>query len=75
MARRKTRRSISVRGLTYQRLKGYCDARGIAVSAYLETIIAADMAAMGVPEETVLRPRPTRERADTEEIAGQHFTF
>ena len=40
MAKRQTRRSISVKGITYQRLKDYCEACGLSVSGYLEDIIA-----------------------------------
>lgn len=40
MAKPKTRRSISVKGLTYQRLKDFCDEHGMSVSGFLEEIIA-----------------------------------
>ena len=76
MAKRQTRRSISVKGITYQRLKDYCDATGCSVSGYLEEIIAEKLDAAGVPVPTVLKARPER-KADTqtEEIVSQHFTF
>jgi len=76
MAKRQTRRSISVKGITYQRLKDYCDARGVSVSGYLEEIIAEKLDAAGVPVPTVLRARPQRKaEAPAEEIVSQHFTF
>jgi hypothetical protein len=76
MAKRQTRRSISVKGITYQRLKDYCDAQGKSVSGYLEEIIAEKLDAAGVPVPTVLKPRPTRKNSsETEEIVSQHFTF
>jgi hypothetical protein len=76
MAKRQTRRSISVKGITYQRLKDYCDAQNKSVSGYLEEIIAEKLDAAGVPVPTVLKPRPTRKNAvETEEIVSQHFTF
>ena len=76
MAKRQTRRSISVKGITYQRLKDYCDAEGKSVSGFLEEIIAARLDAAGVPVPTVLKPRPQRKpAAETEEIVSQHFTF
>jgi hypothetical protein len=76
MAKRQTRRSISVKGITYQRLKDYCDAEGESVSGFLESIIAERLDAAGVPIPTVLRPRPQRTNAgDSEEIVSQHFTF
>jgi hypothetical protein len=76
MAKRQTRRSISVKGITYQRLKDYCDAQSLSVSGYLEDIIAEKLDAAGVPVPTVLKPRPAREpAAEAEEIVSQHFTF
>jgi len=38
-----TRRSISVKGTTYRRLKEHCDAQGRAVSNWLEEAIAQKM--------------------------------
>jgi hypothetical protein len=76
MAKRQTRRSISVKGITYQRLKDYCDGTGKSVSGFLEDIIAEKLDAAGVPIPTVLKPRPQRaEPAEAEEIVSQHFTF
>ncbi|MFV8751349.1 hypothetical protein ACNOYE_12460 [Nannocystaceae bacterium ST9] len=60
MAKRQTRRSISVKGITYQRLKDYCDATGKSVSGYLEDIIAEKLDAAGAPIPTVLKARPQR---------------
>jgi len=77
MAKRNTRHSISVKGLTYQRMKDYCEKKDRSISGYLEEIIAKDMTARGVPEQTVLRPRPTKpkEEVDEEDIISNHFTF
>ncbi|NVB38077.1 hypothetical protein G6O69_09560 [Pseudenhygromyxa sp. WMMC2535] len=76
MAKRQTRRSISVKGITYQRLKDYCDANGFSVSGYLEEIIAEKLDAAGVPVPTVLKARPQRQpETEPEEIVSQHFTF
>ena len=57
MAKRQTRRSISVKGITYQRLKDFCDTNGLSVSGYLEEIIAERLDAAGVPVPTVLKAR------------------
>jgi hypothetical protein len=57
MAKKQTRRSISVKGITYQRLKAYCDANKKSVSGYLEEIIAEKLDAMGAPVPTTLRPK------------------
>ena len=76
MAKRQTRRSISVKGITYQRLKDYCDTNNISVSGFLEDIIAERLDAAGVPVPTVLKARPERKaEVPAEEIVSQHFTF
>lgn len=78
MAKRQTRRSISVKGLTYQRLKNYCETQGVSVSGYLEDIIARrlDEANVPVPERVEPRPDPTPKGVhDSDEIISQHFTF
>ena len=75
MAREQTRRSISVKGLTYQRTKDYCDANGQSVSGFLEDILAEKLDAAGVPVPTVLRPRPKKQQERVEHIVSQHFTF
>lgn len=80
MAKRQTRRSISVKGITYQRLKNFCEAQGLSVSGYLEDIIAnrLDEANVPVPERVDPRPEPaavTKAPHDPDEIISQHFTF
>ena len=75
MAKRQTRRSISVKGITYQRLKDYCDREGRSVSGFLEEVLAEKLDAANVPIPTVLAPRPQRKNSEPEEIVSQHFTF
>jgi hypothetical protein len=82
MAKRQTRRSISVKGITYQRLKNFCEAQNLSVSGYLEDIIAnrLDEANEPVPERVDPRPEPTTAKPagaphDPDEIISQHFTF
>ncbi|HEY0133647.1 MAG TPA: hypothetical protein VGB85_06190 [Nannocystis sp.] len=75
MAKRQTRRSISVKGITYQRLKDFCESSGLSVSGYLEDIIAEKLDAAGVPVPTVVKPRPTSKLVDADDIVSQHFTF
>lgn len=75
MAKKKsTRRSISLKGLTYQRLKNYCEAERKSVSGYLEEIIAEKLDAAKVPMPKRLEPRPEKP-VTSEDIADQHFTF
>lgn len=77
MGKRQTRRSISVKGITYRRLKEYCDANGKSVSGYLEEIIGEKMDAAGVPVPAAPLPRaaPRTDDATSEAIVSQHFTF
>ena len=76
MAKQQTRRSISVKGITYQRLKDYCDGQRTSVSGFLEEIIAQQLDAAGVPIPTILKPRPQRKLSDNDDsIVSAHFTF
>jgi hypothetical protein len=75
MAKRQTRRSISVKGITYQRLKNFCEEQSLSVSGYLEDIIAAKLDAANVPVPERVDPRPKPKSNEPEEIISQHFTF
>ena len=75
MAKRQTRRSISVKGITYQRLKNYCEVEGLSVSGYLEDIIANKLDAANVPVPEKVEPRQRTKISEPEEIISQHFTF
>lgn len=77
MARKQTRRSISVKGLTYQRLKNYCERNGDTISGFVERLVSEKMDEAGEPiPEKVDPPRPkslTPEEID--QSGSQHFTF
>lgn len=78
MAKRQTRRSISVKGLTYQRLKNFCEAQNLSVSGFLEQIIADNLDAQNVPIPERVEPRPQAKPGgpvEREDIISQHFTF
>ena len=81
MAKRQTRRSISVKGITYQRLKNFCEDTGLSVSGYLEQIIADKLDAQNVPVPEKVEPRPAPARqpegptGEEPAIISQHFTF
>ena len=68
MGKRQTRRSISIRGLSYQRLQDYCEQEGRTISGWLEDVISERMAAVRFPEPTVLRPRPASKRVKAEDL-------
>ncbi len=76
MAKRQTRRSISVKGITYQRLKNYCEDQNLSVSGFLESVIAEQLDAANVPVPEKVEPRPSAgKEPQREEIISQHFTF
>ena len=56
-AKKNKRYSLSVMGLTGQRLRARCSHHGVSVSGYVEELIAAALDAEGWPEEKILRPR------------------
>lgn len=70
----RSRRSISVKGITYQRVKNHCQDQGKSISGYLEEIIKEKLDEAGVPVPEKLEVPPPKEQ-DPEEIASQHFTF
>lgn len=77
MGKRQTRRAISVKGITYQRLADYCKAEGRSVSGFIEDIVAEKLDAAGVPVPEVLRPRgpTTKKSIDIEEQCAACFTW
>ena len=74
MAKRQTRRSVSMKGLTYQRVRKYCDAHGVSISKFVEDLINERLDALGVPQETVLDSTPVKPRT-VGEFKGSIFTF
>jgi len=77
MARRQTRRSISVKGLTYQRLKSFCESQTppLSLSGFVEELVIKKLDELGAPEETVLIPRPVKTTKNLDNFTGSHFTF
>jgi hypothetical protein len=65
MAKTQKRRSISVRGEVYDRVKKYCDSKGISMSAYVEDRILEALGGRGVSTST----------GGTQSEINQHFTF
>ena len=67
MATKQTRRSISVRGTTYDNLRRYCEQQGISMSEVVEGEIARVLSRAGstgrpapVPYDKVVAPRIAR---------------
>ena len=58
MAKKQTRRSISVSRTTYERLKAFCEANNVSMSQLVETRVNAFLGE-GSPDLGTLTPRPT----------------
>lgn len=57
MAAKKKRRTVSMSGKTYNRLRAYCEAKKVPMAALVEKLVAREMDAQGVDE--VVAPPPT----------------
>jgi hypothetical protein len=57
MAKKQTRRSISVSRATYERLKAFCETQGISMSQFVETRVGDVLTSENVPT----RPAAPRE--------------
>lgn len=84
MAKKQTRRSISVSRSTYERLKSYCETHGISMSQFVETRVGDFLGRSEPPMRTgvpVSRPTsaPPKEEPekgnDADLTADQIFTF
>ena len=73
--KRQSRRSISVNGLTYARLKNYCDRFGMSVSGELERIIHHSMDNVAQPYATAPLPKQEKPKPVVENDGSQYFTF
>jgi hypothetical protein len=74
------RRSISVKGITYQWLKDYCrpgEPDGRSISGLMEEIIAKHLEAEGCPKPEFVNDTPRKKAKDfeNERPAGNYFTF
>jgi len=60
MAKKQTRRSISVSRTTYERLKAFCEANNISMSQFVETRVGDFLGSNeGITTITPVAPRPT----------------
>lgn len=74
MAKRQTRRAISVKGLTYQRVKKYCEENDESISGFVEKVVKERLDQLGWPDETKLEPR-TIKPPTLGNFEGSSFTF
>jgi hypothetical protein len=61
MAKKQTRRSISVSRTTYERLKAFCETQNISMSQFVETRVGDFLSSPGVDAPAAVaeaRPRP-----------------
>jgi hypothetical protein len=83
MAKKQTRRSISVSRVTYERLKSYCETQGISMSQFVETRVGdflgrTDTAISHHPSQPRISPKkegPLQPDPDIKLTADQIFTF
>ena len=80
MSRKKqTRRSISVKGITYQWIFDYCQGQDppLSISGFIENVTQEYLEKTGVPRPTVLKERPRAKKKEFEDDPpwGNHFTF
>ena len=60
MAKKQTRRSISVSRTTYERLKAFCESNNISMSQFVETRVGDFLGNEGTTTVDVIRPTPPR---------------
>jgi hypothetical protein len=69
MAKKQTRRSISVSRNTYERLKMYCETQGISMSQFVELRVGDFLGRKDTgPMETISRPPPVKVARDTRDL-------
>lgn len=71
MAKKQTRRSISVSRATYERLKAYCETNDISMSQFVERRVGAFLGRYQQPEPTP----ETESDPDLKLTPEQIFTF
>ena len=74
MAKKQTRRSISVSRNTYERLKAYCETTGVSMSSFVEERVGDFL---GRSERPVRKPSTETEKRDPDvkNTPDQIFTF
>lgn len=76
MAKKQTRRSISVSRTTYERLKSYCETNGISMSQFVERRVGDYLGRPADrPSVTDIRPTSETEDPDVKLTPDQIFTF
>lgn len=71
MAKKQTRRSVSIRGSTYEQIRKYCERQGMSMSEFVEARIATFFGNGGSREDSDGEPLGEDELKD----AARYFTF
>ncbi len=74
MAKKQTRRSISVSRDTYNRLRAYCETNGISMSQFVEMRVG-DFLGRTEKAAVVEKKEPLSQDPDVKLTADQIFTF
>jgi len=72
--RKKTRRSISVKGATYRMFKVLAERRGLPVSALTEQVMLRELDGTGIVDPGAAPVAPATS-TEPEAIPSAHFTF
>jgi hypothetical protein len=75
MAKKQTRRSISVSRSTYERLKSYCETNGISMSQFVETRVGDFLGRTDRNQRNRPAPPPKSGDPDVKLTPDQIFTF
>ena len=77
MAKKQTRRSVSIRGSTYDQIRKYCERNGLSMSTFVETQIASFFGNGGSKSKDDDRAYKDLKDMDDDELkeAARYFTF
>jgi hypothetical protein len=87
MAKKQTRRSVSIRGATYEKIRAYCEKHSLSMSEFVEDLIGQFFSGNGAtlsrptaaaaPEPKRKTPMTAEEKLDFDEMqdAARFFTF
>lgn len=84
MAKKQTRRSVSIRGTTYDKVRTYCERHGLSMSEFVEDLISqffdnsGKIVKKAEPKKKEKSPsKKAEEKLDFEELhdAARFFTF
>lgn len=71
MAKRQTRRSVSIRGSTYEQIRKYCERNGLSMSEFVEDRICAFFGNGGSKDDKAYKELSKEELQE----AARYFTF